>query len=100
MTDTDVRCGTDGSGWRCAVRVTDGGRSSTFDVTTRDPTAFLPDTTRPSATDIERLVRETFAFLLERESVTSILSTFDLTVVTRYFPEYPEEIRRRMPHAS
>ena len=34
------------------------------------------------------LVRRSFAFLLEREPNTSILSSFDLPVIARYFPEY------------
>jgi hypothetical protein len=42
------------------------------------------------------LVRESFAFLLEREPPTSILPTFSLDVIGRYFPEYPTEIRRRL----
>jgi hypothetical protein len=96
MSDIDVRCGNTGGGWRCRVRVTDGGRSSMFDVTSRDPTAFLPGTAQPSAADVERLVHETFVFLLEREPVTSILPSFDLTVVARYFPAYPMEIRSRL----
>lgn len=44
----------------------------------------------------EDLLRESFRFLLERESNTSILGSFDLVVITRYFPEYEAEIRRRM----
>jgi hypothetical protein len=43
------------------------------------------------------LVRESFAFLLEREPPTSILRSFSLDVIGRYFPEYPTEIRRRLP---
>lgn len=46
--------------------------------------------------DEERLVRESFEFLLEREPATSILREFDLDVIARYFPEYPEEIRSRL----
>jgi hypothetical protein len=42
------------------------------------------------------LVQESFAFLLEREPATSILGRFDLTVIGRYFPEYEQEIRRRL----
>lgn len=40
------------------------------------------------------LVRESFAFLLEREPATSILRRFSLDVIGRYFPEYPSAIRR------
>jgi hypothetical protein len=34
------------------------------------------------------LVERSFEFLLERESNTSILRRFDLSVISRYFPEY------------
>ena len=44
------------------------------------------------------LVRESFAFLLEREPPTSILRHFSLDVIGRYFPEYPTEIRKRAEH--
>ena len=43
-----------------------------------------------------RLIEESFRFLLEREPNTSILSTFDLPVIGRYFPEYEREIARRL----
>lgn len=43
------------------------------------------------------LVRRSFEFLLEREPKESILPRFDLTVITRYFPEYNEEIGKRLP---
>jgi hypothetical protein len=46
--------------------------------------------------DEERLVGESFAFLLERESPSSILREFDLQVISRYFPEYESELRRRL----
>ncbi|HKR98579.1 MAG TPA: hypothetical protein VJU79_03590 [Candidatus Dormibacteraeota bacterium] len=47
----------------------------------------------------EQLVRESFAFLLEREPPQSILSRFDLAVISRYFPDYRSEIARRMRDA-
>lgn len=46
--------------------------------------------------DPERLVRESFVFLLEREPPTSILRRFALSDIARYFPEYPQEIARRL----
>jgi bifunctional DNA-binding transcriptional regulator/antitoxin component of YhaV-PrlF toxin-antitoxin module len=42
------------------------------------------------------LVRESFAFLLEREPASSILGRFSLDVIGDYFPEYRAEIRRRV----
>ena len=41
------------------------------------------------------LVKKSFEFLLERESNTSILRKFDLTVISHYFPEYEQEISKR-----
>ena len=44
----------------------------------------------------EAVVRESFAFLLEREPNTSILPEFSLDVIERYFPEYRQELPRRL----
>ena len=44
----------------------------------------------------EALVEESFHFLLERESKESILRSFDLTVISRYFPSYEREIAGRL----
>lgn len=46
--------------------------------------------------DLERVVRESFRFLLEREPATSILAQFSLSDISRYFPEYPRELERRL----
>lgn len=97
VTDIQVSCERGGEGWRCSVRLADRGRTSSFDVAVHDPDVFLPPGGTGSAeSDVERLVSETFVYLLERESASSILPSFDLTVVARYFPEYPAEIRRRL----
>lgn len=40
------------------------------------------------------LVKKSFEFLLERESNSSILRRFDLSVISRYFPEYEREISK------
>jgi hypothetical protein len=42
----------------------------------------------------EVLIKKSFEFLLERESNTSILRHFDLTVISRYFPEYESTISK------
>jgi hypothetical protein len=42
----------------------------------------------------EELIHKSFMFLLEREPKESILSTFDLTIIKRYFPEFEKEIRK------
>jgi len=41
----------------------------------------------------EELVRHSFEFLLKRESNTSILRSFNLPVISRYFPEYERTIK-------
>jgi len=70
------------------VTVSETGSSTTHDVTVN-----------PS--DVERwagegsageLIEASFCFLLEREPKESILSAFDLSVISRYFPEYPTRI--------
>lgn len=42
--------------------------------------------------DVADLVKRSFEFLLAREPKESILSKFDLSVISKYFPEYEEEI--------
>ncbi len=42
----------------------------------------------------EQLVKNSFEFLLMRESNTSILRSFDLSVIARYFPEYESVIAK------
>ncbi len=46
--------------------------------------------------DLERVVRESFEFLLEREPPSSIMAEFSLDVISRYFPQYEEELPRRL----
>lgn len=48
----------------------------------------------PEGTPASALIEASFAFLLDRESNTSILRSFDLSVIERYFPEYPKAIVR------
>jgi len=44
----------------------------------------------------EELVRRSFEFLLENEPKESILARFDLTVISRYFPDFEREIKWRL----
>jgi hypothetical protein len=79
-------------GWRCEVAVREGS----LDVSrhrVRVTTAALADL-GAGASSPETLVRASFEFLLEREPPSSILRSFDLTDIGRYFPEYEREIRR------
>jgi hypothetical protein len=40
----------------------------------------------------ERVVEAAFRFLLDREPKEAILSRFDITVISRYFPEFEREL--------
>ncbi len=95
MTTIEVVCDPIGSEWECSVRVADDAGATGHEVTVSaaDLPRLVPT---PDFDDIERLVRETFGFLLEREPKESILPRFDLAVVGRYFPEYEREIRLRL----
>ena len=42
----------------------------------------------------ERCLEAAFRFLLDREPKESILRRFDVTVISRYFPEFEREIPR------
>jgi hypothetical protein len=75
------------------VRVTETGSETSHDVTVspRDYTKLTNGKVEP-----EELVHRSFEFLLEREPKESILTRFDLSVISRYFPEYEREIKRRL----
>ena len=45
---------------------------------------------------LEELLKRSSEFLLEHEPKESILRQFDLSDISRYFPEYEREIRDRM----
>jgi hypothetical protein len=79
--------------YTCEVTVTAGSGSTHHTVTVQKD-----DYERLTGGDVtpEALVRESFRFLLERESKESILRRFDLMVITRYFPEYEREIQQRI----
>ena len=51
----------------------------------------------PTSADPALLVQEAFRFLLAREPRESILSSFELPVIGRYFPEWEREMRERLP---
>jgi len=42
----------------------------------------------------EKCLEAAFRFLLDRESKESILGRFDVTVISRYFPEFEQELPR------
>ena len=42
----------------------------------------------------KKLLEYSFYFLLDREPNTSILSSFELNIISKYFPEYENEIKK------
>ncbi len=74
------------------VEVSEGARRTTHRVTVPESLGDV----QLRSDDLETVVRESFRFLLEREPASSILSRFSLSDITRYFPEYPSELTRRL----
>ncbi len=90
----DVNCtGNARAGWTCFTAIRDDdGRVSEFEVrVTREHL----DRLAPGDTDPTALVERSFRFLLERESPASILRSFELPEIGRYFPDYEATIRRK-----
>ena len=75
--------------WRVEVR---GASRTVHDVTI--PDGYLEQL--GVAAKPERVLEESFLFLLEREPNTSILPAFALPVIASYFPEYERELPRRL----
>jgi len=84
------------------VRCTEGHDPLTFEVTVRDANGeTLHHVTMARATyeslssgksAPERCIEAAFRFLLDREPKESILRRFDVTVISRYFPEFEREL--------
>ena len=75
------------------VQVREGDRETSHRVTVPER---LIDELELQPDDLERVVRESFEFLLEREPAGSIMSEFSLDVISSYFPEYEDELPRRL----
>ena len=83
---------TDRGGDRYRVEVDEGGSRSEHDVE-----APPEEVARyGGGAGAEALIEASFAFLLEREPKEAILRSFRLSVIERYFPDYPAEIARRL----
>jgi hypothetical protein len=82
------------SHWLCQVSVNHAGQHSRHAVTVRraDLERWAAGTQQK---DVEDLVKRSFVFLLEREPPSSILATFELSTIPRYFPEFDSAFRRR-----
>jgi hypothetical protein len=75
-------------------RVTVEGRTTTTHRVTLSPSYYVKLTGKRVAPEL--LVEKSFEFLLERESNTSILRSFELPVIGRYFPEYEKTIGKML----
>ncbi|HEX2029990.1 MAG TPA: hypothetical protein VHL78_01120 [Actinomycetota bacterium] len=91
MADIEVRSADPGETSTFAVRVSEGGGHTEHEVTLSESDAFNLASGYPSK---EEFIRACFEFLLEREPKESILRRFDVSVISRYFPEFEERIRR------
>ena len=65
--------------------------TTTHEVTVTDQS--LTDLTENKMTKTQ-LLKFSFNFLLDREPNTSILSSFDINVISKYFSDYRVEVRR------
>ena len=78
------------SGERLLIEVSLRGHRYDVTVSDADAAALAGDSTP------EKLVAESFRYLLEREPASSILPRFDLSVIEGFFPGYRAEIAARL----
>lgn len=89
MSEITVVASPSGPGWDCDVEVHEEGSATRHRVSVSPGELERFGRAGESA---ESLVRRSMAFLLEREPKESIMRRFDLTVITRFFPEYAARI--------
>lgn len=46
----------------------------------------------------EKVIEKSFEFLLEREPKEKILSEFDITVISNYYPEFIPELEKKLTY--
>lgn len=94
MTEITVTRGADVERFlsRFHVTVAGSGGSTEHDVTLSSADFERLGANHPSPEDF---VRACFEFLLEREPKESILPSFDVSVIGRYFPEFEHVIQGR-----
>lgn len=72
------------------VEVIEERSSSKHEVTLKENTY---QSLKSAKTTPEQVIKAAFQFLLDREPKEAILHSFDVEVISRYFPEFP----RRLP---
>ena len=92
MTPLTVDCTRTDAGWVCSVTVGDDLEATHHQVAVASD---VLERLAPGEVEPTRLVHASFEFLLEREPRESILRSFDLPVIGRYFPEYESRIGER-----
>jgi hypothetical protein len=91
MSPARITITADGTGcWRVEVQ---GAETTVHEITI--PDGYLEKLGVADAGP-ERVLEESFRFLLEREPNTSILGRFALPVIARYFPDYESALPRRL----
>lgn len=86
------------------IRQSDDGDTLAFEATITEGNDRTVHRVTVGASNFERLrrgeesaeefIRRCFEFLLAREPKESIMSSFDVSVISRYFPEFEQEISR------
>ena len=88
MTAIDARMIEDGDPFVFEVKVREGARETQHRVTlSRKDFERLG-----GGAGAERLIDAAFRFLLDREAKESILARFDVSVISRYFPEFERKL--------
>jgi hypothetical protein len=87
----DVRRTSEGDPLEFEVVVREGKGETRHDVTMAQGTCERLTAGKHTP---ERCLEAAFRFLLDREPKESILSRFDVTVISRYFPEFERELPR------
>jgi len=93
MTELDVVCYTAFDGWNCQVMVSDDDGTRTehsVSVTRTERERYGPKS------DVHMLVNASFRFLLSHEPKGSVLRSFALSDIERYFPDYASAVAARL----
>jgi hypothetical protein len=88
-----VACRSDGNGWACEVTLGDDAGATRHSVRVQ-PRSLERFGLPPG--DPAPLVGAAFEFLLEHEPRESILGSFELSEIGRYFPDWEDGVRRRL----
>lgn len=93
MAEIDVTQSESNDGYSFQVTVQEGNSQTRHQVTLSK--AYYERLTGGKASP-EKLVRESFRFLLEREPKEAILHSFDLNAIGNYFPAFEGVIKKRL----